>query len=219
MLRFNQILPAQTKDNTGKYPDVIARIRNAFEPGTTSFIIDCEAVAWDSSSQKILPFQTLSTRARKNVKLEEIKVQVCLYAFDLLYLNGESLLRQPLRKRREMLFSAFHKVPGEFHFVEFRNLSEPDEIQEFLMEAVAGSCEGLMVKTLDTDSTYEPSRRSFNWLKVKKDYMDGMTDTVDLVPIGAYLGRGKRTGVFGLFSQFPLNIFSCNQNRRRWSRG
>lgn len=179
---------------------------NAFETGTTSFIIDCEAVAWDPTSQKILPFQTLATMARKNVKLEDVKVQVCLYAFDLLYLNGESLLRQPLRKRRELLFSAFHRVPGEFHFAEFRNLQEPDEIQEFLLEAVGASCEGLMVKTLDTDSTYEPSRRSFNWLKIKKDYMDGMTDTVDLVPIGAYFGRGKRTGVFGeFFSYFLLH--------------
>mmetsp|Transcript_3269 Transcript_3269/g.4502 ORF Transcript_3269/g.4502 Transcript_3269/m.4502 type:complete len:806 (+) Transcript_3269:52-2469(+) len=185
------------ENNTAKFPDIIQYLPNAVKAGITSFIIDCEAVAFDREKQKILPFQVLSTRARKTVALEDIKVQVCLYAFDLLYLNGESLLQQPLAVRRKKLLESFSEVPGEFLFAQHKDSNDIEEIQAFLNEAVEGHCEGLMIKTLEKEATYEPSKRSYNWLKVKKDYVEGMGDSLDLVVIGAYVGRGKRTGVYG----------------------
>src|SRR5690554_84746 len=107
-----------------------------------SFVLDCEAVAWDREQKCILPFQVLSTRKRKDVKEEDIKVQVFIFAFDLLYFNGESLLREPLSRRRELLFSHFNEVEGEFAFAKNMNSTQIEDIQTFLDQSVADNCEG-----------------------------------------------------------------------------
>ncbi|KAF9327872.1 hypothetical protein BG006_008874 [Podila minutissima] len=192
------IYSRNSENMSAKYPDVMERLYKFAKPDTNSFVLDCEAVAWDREQKCILPFQVLSTRKRKDVKEEDIKVQVCIFAFDLLYLNGESLLREPLAKRRQLLLEHFLEVDGEFAFAKSMNSTHIEDIQTFLDQSVADNCEGLMVKTMDgTEASYEPSKRSRNWLKVKKDYLAGVGDSIDLVVIGAYIGRGKRTGVYG----------------------
>ncbi|KAF2223187.1 hypothetical protein BDZ85DRAFT_218781 [Elsinoe ampelina] len=196
----SNIFSRNSEDLSKKYPDILARLPTWVADGTTSFVLDCETVAWDIDEKKVLPFQKLMTRKRKDVKEEDIKVKVCVFAFDLLYLNGEALVNKSFRARREAMISAFKPVEGEFTFAQYKNTSELDEIQLYLEDSVKASCEGLMVKMLDGESSYyEPSRRSQNWLKVKKDYLAGAGDSLDLVVLGAYYGRGKRTSVYGAF--------------------
>jgi len=182
---------------TGKYPDIVKRVPKYLKPEVESIVLDCESVAFDVETNKILPFQRLSTRARKDVTLSNIKVQVCIFCFDCLYLNGVSLLSKPLTERREALYSSIETEPGIIQFAEHQTSNNVEQLQEFLDLAVQSNTEGLIVKTLDC--TYEPSKRSVNWLKLKKDYLEGVGDSFDLVVIGAWHGKGKRTGVFGSY--------------------
>ncbi|KAL2047030.1 hypothetical protein N7G274_001048 [Stereocaulon virgatum] len=197
---LSAIFSRNSEDLSKKYPDILAKLNTWIKSETKSFVLDCETVAWDLVEKKVLPFQQLMTRKRKDVKAEDVTVKVCVFAFDMLFYNGESIVQKSLRERRELLREAFSEVEGEFSFAQYGNTSDLEEIQTLLDESVKASCEGLMVKMLDTDeSGYEPSKRSRNWLKVKKDYLSGIGDSLDLVVLGAYYGKGKRTSVYGAF--------------------
>jgi DNA ligase-1 len=194
------IFSRNSEDLSKKYPDILAKLPTWVKEGTKSFVLDCETVAWDMVEKKVLPFQQLMTRKRKDVKVEDVKVKVCVFAFDILYLNGEALVNKSFRERRNHLQDAFIPVEGEFAFAKYGDTNELEEIQILLEDSVKASCEGLMVKMLDgPESSYEPSKRSQNWLKVKKDYLAGVGDSLDLVVLGAYYGKGKRTSWYGAF--------------------
>lgn len=83
------IFSRNSEDLSKKYPDILAKLPTWVKEGTKSFVLDCETVAWDMVEKKVLPFQQLMTRKRKDVKVEDVKVKVCVFAFDILYLNGE----------------------------------------------------------------------------------------------------------------------------------
>ena len=201
-----QVYSRNLENNTSKYPDVIEFLQthlnlkkkeNDNELQVVTAILDAEVVAYDVEKHIIQPFQKLSTRKRKDAASEDIKVQVCLFAFDLLYLNSESLINLTLRQRRERLYKYFPKLDCKLLYATHMNTNDLDQIQEFLDNSIKDGTEGLMIKTLDEEAHYEISKRSHNWLKLKKDYLEGVGDTLDLVVIGGYRGTGKRTGLYG----------------------
>lgn len=194
------IYSRNNENNTSKYPDVISRVKHALKkPDVASCILDCEVVAYDTHSKKILPFQSLSTRKRKDVDQKSIKIQVCVFMFDVLYLNGRSLIKEPFSVRRSLLYDYFNEVEGHWKFATKLDTNDMEQVQVFLDEAIEGNCEGLMIKTLKQEATYEIAKRSKNWLKLKKDYLNNVGDSLDLVVVGGYHGRGRRSGMFGAF--------------------
>lgn len=195
-----QIFSRNSETHTGKYPDVISVLPSLFDCSTVeSFILDSEVVAVNPETGALQAFQVLQHRGRKNISEEDVTIPVCVFAFDILYFNGEPQLHKTLRQRREVLWANFTPVKGKMAFATHLNSDNVEDIQKFLEQSIADGCEGLMIKTLDEEADYTPAKRSHYWLKLKKDYMDGVTDTLDLVPIGAFYGKGKRTGVFGGF--------------------
>ncbi len=105
-----QIFSRNLENMTETYPDIVEFVLSSSNAEVKNFIIDSEIVAINISTQRILPFQTLSTRSRKNVDKNNIEIQVCLYVFDILYLNGESLLKTPFIERRQCLKNNFKEV-------------------------------------------------------------------------------------------------------------
>lgn len=194
-----KVFSRNSEEMTQKYPEIVARFRSHLRPGVRSCVLDCEAVAYDTVGKKILPFQVLTTRKKKDVAAADVTVHVCLFAFDCLFADGRTLLREPLSVRRAALYAALTEKEGELQFAVQHTSKDLEELSAFLDEAVAANTEGLIVKAMD--ATYEPSKRSLNWLKLKKDYLEGAAggDSLDLVVIGAWHGKGKRTGVYGAF--------------------
>jgi DNA ligase 1 len=136
---------------TDKYPDLVALVPDIRGDGVSSFILEGEVVAVDQASGDLKTFQTLTNRARKDVDINTIQVEVCLFAFDLMYLNGQSLLDRPFRERRGLLRSMF--IEREYRFTWVKNLdatsADSETVLEFFKSATDVKCEGIMVKVLD----------------------------------------------------------------------
>jgi DNA ligase-1 len=136
---------------TEKYPDLVALVPDIRGDGVSSFILEGEVVAVDRTSGDLKTFQTLTNRAKKDVDISTIQVNVCLFAFDLMFLNGEPLLNRPFRERRGLLRSMF--VEKEHHFTWVKSIDatsqDSETVLEFFKSAIDIKCEGIMVKVLD----------------------------------------------------------------------
>lgn len=136
---------------TDKYPDLVDLVPKIRSEGVSSFIMEGEVVAVDRQTGELKNFQMLTNRARKDVAIGSITIDVCLFAFDLMYLNGQPLLDRSFRERRDMLKSLFTEIPHHFTWV--KNLDatsqDSDAVLDFFKQATDIKCEGIMVKILD----------------------------------------------------------------------
>jgi DNA ligase-1 len=144
---------------TDKYPDLVALVPQIRGEGVGSFIMEGEVVAVDQVSGELKNFQTLTNRARKDVALGSITIAVCLFAFDLMYLNGQPLLDRPFRERRSLLRSLFVEIPNRFTWVRSLDATSQDSetVLDFFKQATDVKCEGIMVKILDNLPNLPPA--------------------------------------------------------------
>ena len=180
-----------------QYPDVCLKIRDNITADKA--ILEGEVVAMDTFHEKMLPFQVLSKRRRK-YDIEEMRkeVPVTLFLFDLLELNEESFIEKILPKRRGNLENIV-KQDEEIRLVKSSTLNTTEELVDFFKEARKEGTEGIIAKSIKDDSIYQPGNRGFLWIKLKGLIGGKLKDTVDVVLVGAFFGRGRRSGVWGTY--------------------
>ena len=178
---------------TQYYPDIIENIGKSIN--VDEGIFEAEIVPINENTGEFLPFQELMHRRRK-YKLEKAVLQypITVNFFDVLYFDDRNCLNLEYTKRREIL----EKVVKEDNFaklVPMLLVKNENEIEDFLENSINSGCEGLMLKT--PNAGYRAGARGSNWLKLKREYRNELGDSLDLIVIGAYFGRGRRTGLYG----------------------
>ncbi|MCX8153200.1 MAG: ATP-dependent DNA ligase [Candidatus Bathyarchaeota archaeon] len=178
-----------------QYPDAIELIRE--HVNAKEAILEAECVAVDLDTGEMRPFQELMHRRRKYEIAQAMEqYPVSLFMFDALYVDGKDLTLEayPVRRRAlEAILEASDRVKAAKQIL----TSNAEQLEAFFEEAIAEGCEGLVCKSVGKDSVYQAGARGWLWIKYKRDYKSEMTDTVDLVVVGAFYGRGKRAGTYG----------------------
>ena len=178
---------------TQYYPDIIENIGKSIN--VDEGIFEAEIVPINENTGEFLPFQELMHRRRKH-KLEKAVLQypITVNFFDVLYFDDRSCLNLEYTKRREILENIV-KEDNFSKLVPTLLVKNENEIEDFLENSINSGCEGLMLKT--PNAVYRAGARGSNWLKLKREYRNELGDSLDLVVIGAYFGRGRRTGLYG----------------------
>ncbi len=176
------------EETTPMFPDIIKGVLSQVK--ARSIILDSEALAFNPVSDEFLPFQE-TTKRRRKYGIEEMSKSLPLkaFVFDIMYLNGKSLMDLPLESRIKQLELSVKgdevliPQPGEI-------TDSAERITELFDDALTKGLEGLIVKR--PDSKYEAGARNFNWVKLKRHSSGELHDTIDCVILGYIFGRGKR---------------------------
>lgn len=179
---------------THQFPDLIEFLKESIPH---DFIVELECVVIDPASGQIQPFQVLMNRKVKYVtRFHILKYPVAGFLFDILYLDGEDLTLKPYPERRAILEKVV-KTTDRINLAERKIIDNVKDLEAFFHQAIEDGCEGLVCKSLAENSIYEAGKRGFLWIKYKRDYKSHLADTLDLVVVGAFYGKGQRTGYFG----------------------
>jgi len=180
---------------SSQYPDAVKLFKQHVK--AKEAILECECVAVDPDTGEMRPFQELMHRRRKYEIEKAIEdYPVSLFMFEALYVDGKDLTLEPCPMRRKIL----EKTIRESDRVKLADRTITDnaaDLEKFFLEAIQNGCEGLVCKSIAKDSVYQAGSRGWLWIKYKRDYKSEMNDTVDLVVVGAFHGRGKRAGKYG----------------------
>jgi DNA ligase-1 len=180
---------------SSQYPDAVRLLKKFVK--AKDAILEAECVAIDSDTGEMRPFQELMHRRRKyGIKEAMEEYPVSLFMFDALYVDGKDLTLKPYPIRRRALEETI-EASDRVEIAKYIRTDNVEEMEKFFLEAIENGCEGLVCKSIANNSIYQAGGRGWLWIKYKRDYKSEMTDTVDLVVVGAFHGRGRRAGTYG----------------------
>jgi DNA ligase-1 len=178
-----------------QFPDVVELLQTGLGPREA--ILEGEVVAYDAAAGELRPFQEVMFRRRKHGIAEAARdVPVGLFCFELLYADGEDLTELPYLDRRARLAEAL-TLSDRLRLTTAHEVATAAELEAAFEQAVADGSEGLVCKSTGSSAIYQAGARGWMWIKLKRDYRTELADTVDLVVVGGYAGRGRRRGTYG----------------------
>jgi DNA ligase-1 len=198
-------------DMSHMFPDLIQAL---LKLNVDTLICEGEAVVYDVDTGNFVPFQETIKRKRKHgIEEASTELPLKLFLFDILYLNGESLLHLGCESRRDKLKialkpKAITDMQDTINLIEEKKVETAKELEDYFLEKIQDGLEGVVVKK--TNSIYQAGKRNFNWIKLKRELSGQLNDSVDAVVLGYYNGSGKRSG-FGI-GAFLIGVFNKNKD-------
>ena len=191
-----ELFTRRLEEISDQFPDVVELLAAGLRPAEA--IVEGEIVAYDAAAGELRPFGEVMLRRRKHGIDQAMRdVPVGLFCFEMLYADGEDLTMLPYPRRRAALEAALTLSPRLRLTTTAAEVSEPAALDAMFAQAVTDGCEGLVCKSTGPNSAYQAGSRGWQWIKLKRDYRTELSDTADLVVVGAFAGRGRRTGVYG----------------------
>ncbi|MEM4389522.1 MAG: ATP-dependent DNA ligase [Candidatus Micrarchaeia archaeon] len=203
-----EIFSRKLEKTTRMFPEIVEATKKQVK--AKEAIFEGEALAFNETTGEYLPFQTTIQRKRKYGVQEMAEAYpLRLFAFDLLYVDGRDLTQESYETRRREL----EKVIGEGERIKLAEAiltSDPKKLEEYFEECVVRGLEGVIAK--DLKAPYVAGARKFAWVKLKRSYRGELSDTVDVVIVGYYLGRGRRAkfkfgGILGAVYEPESGLF------------
>ena len=182
-----KLFSRKMEDLTDALPDIRAAVKQSVQ--ADSIILDCEAIAVDKVGGTVIPFQNVLNRLRRKYKVKELSDQIPmqLRPFDILYLNGNSLVDDAFVERRAILEKVVLPLDARCKPSELKILDSPEAVGAFFTQSIEAGHEGLMAKDLNAD--YSPGIRGRKMVKLKETL-----ESLDLVVLAAEYGHGRKAG-------------------------
>ena len=183
-----RLFSRRLEDTTEMFPDIVAAVKK--EVNASTAILEGEAIAFNEVTGEFRPFQeTIQRKRKQGITEKAVEMPLHLFAFDLMYVDGKDYINEPYEKRRDELEKL---LKGSTIIMPTTRIvtSSPKELENFFSDAIESGLEGIVAK--DLTAPYIAGARKFSWIKMKRSYKGELSDTLDLVIVGYYLGRGSR---------------------------